>query len=346
LDGICIFNNTVDPTVVINGLWIYQNLFGPNYTSANTSLHGCTSSIAEYFLGPTVQCQNSYFVNNIFQSYATEIGWANGFVNANGSNVWVVNNTCVSIGTSAIGHNNVFITGTNAYCYNNVFSVGSGIAFGAVCSGTNAIISSSTNNFNVLTEYFGTLSADYNIFPPSTDGNNSFGIGLYPSMSQMSIWYPNGPALDSLQGWQSWNDNYFAWPAPIWNTSHCDPHSTTNTPVFVSGTYVPATNDTVARGHATNLTALGITNDYYGNLRPTTGPWVIGAFQTTNGAPALTNLAPPVHLQFVVPHAVNDAPPVLEPAASRLFASITPSQSERVCSLIPSDEITQPSHRI
>ena len=71
---------------------------------------------------------------------------------------------------------------------------------------------------------------------------------------------------------------------PIWNTAHADPHSTSLTPTFVSSTYVPISSDTVARGKGTNLTAvfaeMGVpATDYYGNPRPTSGNWTIGAFE-------------------------------------------------------------------
>jgi hypothetical protein len=43
----------------------------------------------------------------------------------------------------------------------------------------------------------------------------------------------------------------------------------------------------VAIGNGTNLTAFGITDDFAGNPRPSTGPWTIGAYQSGTNAPAI-----------------------------------------------------------
>jgi hypothetical protein len=61
--------------------------------------------------------------------------------------------------------------------------------------------------------------------------------------------------------------------------------SQTNYPLL-SATYAPLTNDVVLITNGVNLTYLGITNDFYGSPRPSSGAWTVGAFQDA-GQPAV-----------------------------------------------------------
>jgi hypothetical protein len=264
--------------VVINGIRIYQNLWGPNFVSNATTNHGATAAIAQYLDGEAVQMQNCFIYNNVFQTYDTN-GWANGFGGVNGSNVWIVNNTCESIGTHAIQRGTLLAaSGTNAYCYNNILCPGGGISLRALYGSitTNTYTNSALNNLYVLTTYFGGVWSDYNVFQP-VGGANEFSLMLTEDMAGGTVW--NSGIFGTLQKWQTYINNRFGWPTPIFNTLHCDPHSTTNTPLYIPGTFVPAANDVVVHNAGTNLTCLGITNDFNGNPRPATGPWDIGAYE-------------------------------------------------------------------
>jgi len=71
-------------------------------------------------------------------------------------------------------------------------------------------------------------------------------------------------------------------------------NSSTNQPLINLTTYAPLTNDAVLVGRGKNLTAFAIannipqlTNDFYGNPRPATGPWTIGAFEQASSTPVV-----------------------------------------------------------
>ena len=111
---------------------------------------------------------------------------------------------------------------------------------------------------------------------------------------QWSYFYP-------LVSWQTCQSNIGGDSPALtaWFQLHCDPHSTTNTPLFASlgaSLGVPALTDTVAKGAGTNLTWLAaaygipaLAFDAAGNARPATAAWDIGAFNAQspggNGQP-------------------------------------------------------------
>ena len=73
------------------------------------------------------------------------------------------------------------------------------------------------------------------------------------------------------------------WSYTDWtNHTKFEQHAQTATPSISLSTFGPAPGDTVLVGNGANLTALSITNDYYGSNRPPSGPWTIGAVQGTN----------------------------------------------------------------
>jgi hypothetical protein len=89
---------------------------------------------------------------------------------------------------------------------------------------------------------------------------------------------------------------------PTWQSDYpnMDQHST-NARVQLGANYAPLTNDTVAIGKGTNLTAYaiahnipGLSVDYSGNPRPTTGNWTIGAYNAGT-------ISPPTDLRVYVP---------------------------------------------
>ncbi|HZV36780.1 MAG TPA: hypothetical protein VFB72_19540 [Verrucomicrobiae bacterium] len=254
---------------------IFNNIFG-----GHTGPHN-TSSLYGGFAAPGWQWKNWFIYNNLFLSYSN--AWSDGFIGAvGGSNIWVVNNTFV--GPCFLG----FVGGNAAYCYNNLALRGTGLALRAYTSNVVSSSTGGTNSLQILRSYFTNVWSDYNIISGS---NLAFGLSLNNTNST-SLWAINS-GFD-WNGWHTWFNNEYGWPTPIWNTLHCDPHSTTNVPLIVAGTYgvyIPATNDTVAIGKGTNLYWLGITNDFYGNPRSPQGNWTIGAFLPKPAGPGIV-LAP------------------------------------------------------
>lgn len=122
---------------------------------------------------------------------------------------------------------------------------------------------------NNLTRHVGTTfylpyglltNSDYNVWSYDNDPNHGFG-----RQTNGGTW-----------GWFNWITNSILGYT-------MDGNSSTNIP-SLDANDVPTAGDTVARGHGTNLTSFGITTDFYGNARPASGAWVIGAFENTNNA--------------------------------------------------------------
>jgi hypothetical protein len=99
----------------------------------------------------------------------------------------------------------------------------------------------------------------------------------------------NGGFVFSTNG--SGGGNTFA----QWNAFGYDLHSTTVNPLLTGG-FTPPTNSPVVAA-AANLTALAITNDFAGTLRPATGNWTIGAYQ----AGGVTRPTAPQNFHIVEP---------------------------------------------
>lgn len=264
LDDIIIFNSTDDPTCIMANHRCYGNTFtgnfGPNGSSA-------------FFLNidnNTAQYQNFYVYNNLF--LATSNSWNDGFCQLAGSNVWFANNTCMGGGTQG---GSVQVIGTNAYHVNNLEYSGSGVTLGDL---TGLTVTNSGACLNVGWIVSNTMQSAYSDFNAyATYSVGGFGFKVYgPSIG--SLQYSTAGGFTTLANWQTYIGNTCNWSTPIWNASHCDPHSSTNYPVFVVNSFVPASTDTVLKGQGTNLMSLGITTDFNGALRPATGAWTIGAF--------------------------------------------------------------------
>lgn len=86
--------------------------------------------------------------------------------------------------------------------------------------------------------------------------------------------------MTTFKGWSGGLGAWSDWTNTFGHFS--DKNGTTNMPAL-DANYVPLASDTVARGRGTNLFTLA-TNDYYGNARPSSGAWVVGAFENTNNA--------------------------------------------------------------
>jgi hypothetical protein len=287
LDGIIILNNTTNETSIIDGMKIYRNTFGRHVGTRTTA------AIFNSLQNPQMQSRNWYIHNNLFLCDPPG-HWGNGFITGMGSNFWVFNNSMIGTITNGTGYGGGFyFGGTNAHAYNNI--VWSGAGYSVMASTRDSVAQSSTGSATeaVLTNYFKGNWADYNIIVGSAP---SFSVLLASQADNNNQWISG--SIQGLADWKTWYSNNRGMTVPIWNTAHADPHGKTNAPVFDSGTYVPASTDTAARGAGTNLTELlpdtEMLVDYNGNARPSTGNWTIGAFEYDDGgtAPTITSSAP------------------------------------------------------
>jgi hypothetical protein len=107
-----------------------------------------------------------------------------------------------------------------------------------------------------------------------------------------------GGIFQPIWQWQTYISNNCSWNPPIWNTAHCDPHSTTNIPIFLGQTFIPATNDTVTPNGTNLYTALvtsgkcpGWAYDAAGIARSSVGTNAyIGAYNAQAAASPSTNV--------------------------------------------------------
>lgn len=165
----------------------------------------------------------------------------------------LVYNNLFELTSGGAGNGLLFFNGaTNSLAANNTFVSYNTNYAGIGISDNGPVGATYTNNlfYNVATiiedSVDGLLGGDYNVM---FSGNAS-----YPQ------WHPSA-------GFMQFDD---------WKTlTGFDENSKTNHP-SLDATYVPLQGDTVARGAGVNLTARGITTDYFGNARPASGAWTIG----------------------------------------------------------------------
>ena len=266
---------------------------GTSYTNTQglTASHGATAIIAQYLNGRASEFRNSFCFNNVALTLSNTI-WGNAPISWAGSNVWMVNNTSVSInGTNVTCGGGMSIGGTNAYCFNNIGFPGYGVVISTVV--TNDLLTpdkgTCVNRERALTNYMTGVWSDFNIWP-DTDGANNFSwffqltINGGPKDLGQPIYY-------GLTLWQTFNNNNCSFiGSPIFPTTHCDPHSKEGAVLY--GSFLVPTTNSIAALAGTNLTAVASTfgipqllTDYYGSNRPASGNWDIGAINS--GAAAL-----------------------------------------------------------
>ena len=291
IDGIFIYNNDTDPTAVIDRLLIYNN-----YIGTNLGFHTSGALFTDMFNGQQ-QVRNAFMFNNTINVNTSP--WSDGF-GCDASNLWVFNNSFLGIITNGTAYGiGIGIGGTNAHAYNNLCSPGYGMSLRGWAFDNPAVTNTGSDyvqDYALLAKYCGGIWSDYNIYA----GNGNFAGSLDLSQTnEGSIWqwgyfYP-------LVSWQTCQSNIGGDSPALtaWFQLHCDPHSTTNTPLFASlgaSLGVPALTDTVAKGAGTNLTWLAaaygipaLAFDAAGNARPATAAWDIGAFNAQspggNGQP-------------------------------------------------------------
>ena len=293
-----------------SGIFINGNTFGANYTANLTGIagaaHGQTAILAEYLNSDASEFRNAFVFNNLVLTHTNET-WGNAPLTLSGSNVWLVNNTCIALEGNAVSCGGALgISGAYAYAYNNICFPGYGVNLTGITTNVVSGANSSANDRLILTSYLATIWSDYNIAPMDANGYSRFGYGVNHSIAGGTPF--NGLSLTTLTGWQTYYGNVWHWPLPIWNTSHADPHSITTIPAFSPGTYIPVPNDTAARGRGTNLTTIAndfgvpaLLTDMGGNPRPGAGPWTIGALEIPWNGPIITLTASPENTNLGTP---------------------------------------------
>ena len=244
---------------------------------------------------------NSYMAANVrvFNNISTlvyPLTWSGGggFISGTGNGVLVANNTAVMWndgGSYGYGPGSISIAGTNCQSFNNILISRKG-ATAATWADTSGF-GSSTTNYAAIGQSISGLQFDHNIY------NGQSGYSEYNAVvfnwNTSSTWYNGQP--DSFTDWKGWYG--------------FDAHSTTAT-VSLQSNFAPSPGDTVAIGNGTNLTAFGISNDFYSVARPSTGNWTIGAVGTTNGAPQASAplvwlVASPTNITVGIPNVVQSS---------------------------------------
>lgn len=284
LDGIIILNNSYDPTSIITGFRIYQNQF-----DKHIGVH-TTAAIFTDLASTHTQMFDYYVYNNIFNIESNS--WGNGAIVGGGSNAWCVNNSILGTVTSGTNHSGFISWSGNTNCYelNNIVLY-AGANLGASTTNTISSSVSATNNLLVMNSYLTGIYSDYNIFSGT---GITWGLDIRQQSNGNDQWALNA-GFNTLHNWQTYYDNEYGpggsancncgWTLPIWNTAHADPHSLTNIPALNASTFAPLSTDNAAKGRGTNLFAFGITNDFYGSVRLSSGNYDIGAVNAETTAP-------------------------------------------------------------
>lgn len=194
-----------------------------------------------------------------------------GFLGAGGGLGWVLYNTCLSIlpngtvvSTNSAGAIALITEGPiGGYMYGNIVGAANQTVQMYV---TDPAIPDSPTDTQVSNGYRNCWS-DYNIF---------IGTG-FPGYDQWAA-NTNGHSWrwfsGSLSQWQVGGTGGRPSDGGLL-TPNFDPHSTTTLPTF-NGGYFPTANAL----SGTNLTSWGITDDFYGQARPSSGNWMVGAVQS------------------------------------------------------------------
>lgn len=243
-DSIIINANPTPNGVTNTGMRIYCNTFGPSVGV------GCSADIYSYSSNPNA-FESPVIYNNLFlQNTNTHI--SNGNIGLGMHNAFIANNTMISSNNGMLCADIIIQTGSH-WVNNLTYQASQWIT---CSSGDNTL---------------GPVESDYNV--------------LYCGLRAITMNQPFN-SFPFQWTWGQWIN-----PANNSNNITFDSHSTSNGPViflpgadFTTMSYVPTNTDTYAYQKGTNLTAMGITTDFYGNPRAAVGAWNIGAFENTNNA--------------------------------------------------------------
>jgi hypothetical protein len=183
----------------------------------------------------------------------------------------IVNNVLVNTDTNAVISNGSISGNRFLVANNTIVNEGGGVAdAGIKVAGASVQIYNNLFkgvSMNIIDQLSatgtnqGVTASDYNV--------------LRGDLGDSAFYGHNGNTFQTLSDWKS--------------STGYDTHSKIGV-LSLSPSYVPLSTDTVAIGAGMNLTILGITNDFYGNPRPATGPWTIGAFEVPGTS---TSISPP-----------------------------------------------------
>jgi hypothetical protein len=215
--------------------------------------------------------------NNIF-TLKVPLEWGDNFLGSGylfGTNNIVANNTLISWHTNITGggvyypHEQQIAVGQNCTVVNNL-----------IVDGTPGIFLYGQTVTNCLGNQFGTTNQQY--VAGFYSGYNVYASGAAPQF-YVGVYSCFGTS-GGLGNFTSYFPTYSQWQA-----FGFDANSTTNAPTF-STNWVPAFGDTVCNGKGTNLTAYGITKDYFGNALPATGAWPIGYAMASGSASGVVSI--------------------------------------------------------
>lgn len=235
-------------------------------TARLNHLYGGTNVGFEFYqnvFGPTWGVNASAFIgfyDNLPSAFRNYRIYNNLFVIDNETSASLMGNS-ISLRDGALIANNTFIMLNNG----TPLGVGYAPGFGGGSAYNNVFygysVATGFRGLDTDSRGWGWIDgADANVYYGLTEWAS--GQGAWPSLWYNPAGYPGVAIYRMADGYEA--------------------NSTTNQPLLNMVTYQPLTNDTVLIGRGTNLTAFGITNDFYGNPRPAGGAWTIGAFQDGN----------------------------------------------------------------
>ena len=255
-------------TASVTNTLIYNNRFFENLAwSGQPNIHVNCIHLHSFIAGSRMWGTRIY--NNEFGGNMGSAPTSYLFVEGEVEDTFIYNNFFrLYDAESAGGNGMLFIKGTRrTYVFNNTFwsesprynAMALGGSYGGTGWDTNIF---ATNNlsynvaFPIISPYSppSVSGSDYNIFWASG--------GTYPLFT-----YTDTAQRVFVNGSTGWKD-----------VTSFDSNSKTNQPTL-DANLVPTVADTVARGAGVNLTSWGITTDYNGNPRPSSGAWTIGAFE-------------------------------------------------------------------
>lgn len=242
---------------MLSNTLVYGNYIKQGFQPLSTTA-GTAAVFQDFYR--TYQAAHMWVFNNISELvYPLQWSGGGGMIAGWGIDSLVANNTCIAWATNGVyggGSPGWVVAGTNAWGYNNICQGAGGVWIVTQCDTTGKALN--CTDFNVMTAG---VYSDKNIY--NGQGSQSF-VGLIFDTNTVTF-------LEPLY------DNLASARADCFTTAR-DPNSKTNLITLQTGWYLP-TSDTIARLSGTNLTSWGITNDFYGQARPSTGNWTIGAVE-------------------------------------------------------------------
>jgi hypothetical protein len=226
---------------------------------------GCMSNVVIYAnsVGPFIGKNNTaaiffdvYYIDTfvgvkIYNNlFLTTNSWQNGFVNLH----------C----TSALVANNTFI----GYSQPNPADGGAGAALkvGTGIHVYNNMFDLTGTEINLASSDTNGFDCDYNLYNRFYNGGTGAFVKTDGTQLGVNDWFP----------YIYPKDTHSTWPYPF--------------RTVLDANYMPRAGIGNGVGAGMNLTSYGITNDLNGNPRPATGPWTIGAFETSSSP---SSMSPP-----------------------------------------------------